>query len=575
MRQFAVAAETIARALESGQIGQPVAARVVANLPADHGRVERLLELALEQTAGWIESPAEEVNASGSLEGGQITALVRFSGGQSALVSAGVRGVGPPRVEMMLVGNRGILSWQPGDGCSTDPQRDDDDDGQSSHTGQSLLPAVQESLRTGGSIHLGPGNAANTVTKTATPGAAGNPVPQHQSERPAIRITPQQPPYGVLLVAGDHTHQPGYAAALAADPRCRLVGLTDEADLPERRRGLNEQLARRLGIPLLPDLRKALSRDDVEIVSICAEPRRRGRIIVEAARAGKHLYLDKPLAATLEEADQIVAAVRQAGVVSHMWSLVRTGPAARVQQLVRSGELGELQAIHMDLSFAKGPAGTARLGRRRKETPAPDVYELVESKRELTNVGVYPLVTLFWLLGQKVRRVSAGTGNYFFREHEQNDMEDFGQMLLELDDGLTASVSAGRTGWRSHPAGGVNRTCLIGTKAACTVDAYQPRVEVWADVEPWTAPQRDPDDPMGMWGASPSGRYAPRPKQSWITPPSSAKTDAAYFLDCIEQGRPSDVPASLAAAATEVLLAGYQSAAAGRPVELPLPRENG
>ena len=70
------------------------------------------------------------------------------------------------------------------------------------------------------------------------------------------------PPYGVLLVAGDHTHQPNYAEALAADARCRLVGLTDEADVTPRRRELNERLATRLGIPVLPDLRQALARDD-------------------------------------------------------------------------------------------------------------------------------------------------------------------------------------------------------------------------------------------------------------------------------------------------------------------------
>jgi myo-inositol 2-dehydrogenase / D-chiro-inositol 1-dehydrogenase len=50
---------------------------------------------------------------------------------------------------------------------------------------------------------------------------------------------------------------------------------------------LNERLAKRLGIPVLPDLDAALRREDVQIVSICAEPMRRGRIILRAAEAGK------------------------------------------------------------------------------------------------------------------------------------------------------------------------------------------------------------------------------------------------------------------------------------------------
>ena len=178
------------------------------------------------------------------------------------------------------------------------------------------------------------------------------------------------------------------------------------------------------------------------------------------------------------------------------------------------------------------------------------------------------------MTGRKVRRVRATTGNYFFQEHQQNDMEDFGQMLLEMDGGLTATISAGRTGWRSHVSGGLNRTCLIGTKETAVIDAHRPRVAVWADVEPWSAPGRDPEDPMGMWGGPKAESYVPRSKLAWITPLAQAQsTDVGYFLDCIEAGRESDVSASVAASATEVLLAAYRSAQSGRTVDLPLPRK--
>jgi predicted dehydrogenase len=152
-------------------------------------------------------------------------------------------------------------------------------------------------------------------------------------------------------------------------------------------------------------------------------------------------------------------------------------------------------------------------------------------------------------------------------------MEDFGQMLLELEGPLTATISAGRTGWRSHPAGGLNRVYLVGTKETAVIDAHRPRVAIWADVESWSAPERDPEDPMGMWGGPKAAQYTAEPKQAWITPPENGRpTDTEYFLDCIEQGRESDVSAKLAAGATEVLLAAYESAAKGRTVQLPLPR---
>ncbi|MCP5109311.1 MAG: Gfo/Idh/MocA family oxidoreductase, partial [bacterium] len=105
--------------------------------------------------------------------------------------------------------------------------------------------------------------------------------------------------YGVLLVAGGFTHQENYGPVFAADPRCTVVGVTDEADVDARRAGLNRQLAREMDVPYLPDLARALERDDVHVASICTEPDRQGRVGVQCAEAGKHIYMDKPVAASL------------------------------------------------------------------------------------------------------------------------------------------------------------------------------------------------------------------------------------------------------------------------------------
>src|SRR5436190_1025938 len=109
--------------------------------------------------------------------------------------------------------------------------------------------------------------------------------------------------YGVLFVTGNHTHQENYAAAFAADKRCRMIAVTDEANVDRRRRDLNERLAKALDIPYIADLEQALARKDVDIVSICAPPERRGRIALLCAKARKHLYLDKSLVPRLQEAD--------------------------------------------------------------------------------------------------------------------------------------------------------------------------------------------------------------------------------------------------------------------------------
>lgn len=378
-------------------------------------------------------------------------------------------------------------------------------------------------------------------------------------------------PYGVLLVTGSHTHQENYAAAFAADKRCRLVALTDEPDIDKRRRDLNERLARALGITYINDLKYALARQDVHVVSVCAPPERRARIAVRCAEAGKHLYLDKALAPQLAEADAIAAAVKKAGVRSHMFSFIPQPWARAAKKLVDGGTLGKLLAIHADAFFAKGQTGTAKLGARRAEEFPPERHQLVEAKRELDNVGVYPLALVRWLTGAKFRNIYAVTGNYFFREHQRRNVEDFGLISGVLENGLPVTVTAGRFGWMTHPAAGVNRVVLVGSERTAVVDANRPRLEVYTDEEPWRAPNVNPADPMGFWSSTQDEVHV-RPKRTWVPAGPPAASDASYFLDCLEQNRDSEINATEAALTAEVLVAAYKSAATRQVVTLPLPR---
>ncbi len=378
--------------------------------------------------------------------------------------------------------------------------------------------------------------------------------------------------YGVLLVSGSRTHQENYAPQFAADARCRLVGLTDEPNLPELRQKLNRELATELRIPYLPDLEQALSRDDVHIVCVCAEPERRARIGARAARAGKHVYMDKPLAASLADADALAKAVKAAGVCSQMFSLVHTPWATRAQRVVDSGRIGELTAVHCDLLFAKGPAGTAPLGKPRTEHYPPNRFTFVDSKREMFTTAVYSLAMIRKLTRRDVRTVRAVTANYFFAEHVRNDVEDFAALAVTLDGGIAATVTAGRIGWHAHPAYGPNRVVLVGTRDSAIVDGHAPRVAVSSDAPPWTAPKRNPDDPMGFWSST-TAAAGTAPKQVWIKPTEAGtRSDQARFIDCIESGRKPEVSVADGASVVETLMAAYKSAASGAVVRLPLPR---
>jgi predicted dehydrogenase len=380
-----------------------------------------------------------------------------------------------------------------------------------------------------------------------------------------------KPPYGILLVSGLHSHQEDYAQAFAADPRCRLIAVTDEPDVDPQRRAWNERLAAVHGLPYAADVTAALKRPDVDVVSICAPPDRRGRIAIRCAEAGKHLYLDKPLTPRLPEADALVAAVRKAGVRSHMFSFITQPWARAAQEVLASGQLGRLQAIHAEVFFAKGHPGTATLGTPRQEEYPPERHQLAEAKRELDNVGVYPITLVQWLTRQTFRSVFAVTANYFFREHQQQNVEDFGLLSGVLEDGLPVTIAAGRYGWTSHPGAGVRRLLLRGSDRRLVMDANRPRLEVYTDEAPWTPPEIHPLDPMSFWTSTQEEVHL-QPKRAWIPVWPTGQSDASYFLDLLEAGRDSEMSVVQAAQATEVLLAAYQSAATQKVVSLPLPR---
>lgn len=375
-----------------------------------------------------------------------------------------------------------------------------------------------------------------------------------------------KPPFGILLVSGSQTHQENYAAAFAADKRCRLIAVTDEPKVDKRRRELNERLAKSLGIPHIADLNDALARKDVHTVSICAPPERRARIIVRCAQAGKHLYLDKSLCPTLEEADSIVAAVAKARVMSHMFSFIPQPWARQAKELVEKKRLGDLLAIHADTFFAKGRAGTARLGARRKEEFPPQRHQVVEAKREMDNTGIYPITLIRWLTGKRFQTVFCLTANYFFQEHQKHNVEDFGLIAATLEEGLPVTIGSGRYGWTTHPAAGANRLVLIGSERTLVVDANRPRLEVYTDEAPWTPPNVHREDPMGFWTSTQEEVHL-RPKRTWI-PVLGTASDASYFVDRLVADRDSEIPAAEAAHGTEVLVAAYRSAATGEVVKL-------
>ncbi len=89
------------------------------------------------------------------------------------------------------------------------------------------------------------------------------------------------------------------------------------------------------------DWRGAVEAPDVDLVDVCAPNDMHAEIAIAAARAGKMVLCEKPLARTLEEAEAMVEAVERAGVPNMVWYNYRRVPAvALARQLVDEGRIG-------------------------------------------------------------------------------------------------------------------------------------------------------------------------------------------------------------------------------------------
>ncbi|MGQ9807050.1 MAG: Gfo/Idh/MocA family protein [Armatimonadota bacterium] len=96
--------------------------------------------------------------------------------------------------------------------------------------------------------------------------------------------------------------------------------------------------------------RQLLERDDIHIISCCVPNNLHEQVAVDAIRAGKHLYIDKPLAASLEQAERIVQADVDAadGRTRQMAFNYRFVPALmRARQLLQEGRLGRIYTFNL------------------------------------------------------------------------------------------------------------------------------------------------------------------------------------------------------------------------------------
>ena len=136
----------------------------------------------------------------------------------------------------------------------------------------------------------------------------------------------------------------------------RLVAVTD-ADESTR-----ERVATELGTTASASMDALLQRADVRAVIVASPKRFHEEHAVSAAKAGKDVFLEKPIATSLEGADRVIAAARKGGIRLQVGFQRRYDPAyAEARKLVSGGALGRplfYRGVNRDLLAPVGPPGS-------------------------------------------------------------------------------------------------------------------------------------------------------------------------------------------------------------------------
>jgi predicted dehydrogenase len=176
----------------------------------------------------------------------------------------------------------------------------------------------------------------------------------------------------------------------------------------------------RVGLELSPrargvaDVGEILADDAIEAVAIATPPRTHGPLARAALRSGKHVLIEKPMAVSLAEAEELVDLAERSGLTLMVDHTFLYSPAVRkVKQLIDSGELGQIyyvDSVRINLGLFQNDVNV------------------------LWDLAIHDLAIVDYLVGRSPLGVSA-----FGSSHTGTAIEDVAYLNLDFGDNLLAS----------------------------------------------------------------------------------------------------------------------------------------
>jgi len=196
-----------------------------------------------------------------------------------------------------------------------------------------IHPSTASTLSRRSFIKAGLATAAGTIFSPYI--ARSNPIGANNRVRMAL--------IGCGLIMGGHH---GWAQS---HPMIDLVAVCD-VKKSQREAALAKLKQKNPDAVGYVDYGDIMARSDIDAVIIATPDHWHAAISIDAMRAGKDVFVEKPMALTLDEAAAMVAAEKRYGRILQVGSMQRSDPAMRqAVDIVRNGWIGEITEIHVDL----------------------------------------------------------------------------------------------------------------------------------------------------------------------------------------------------------------------------------
>ena len=226
------------------------------------------------------------------------------------------------------------------------------------------------------------------------------------------------------------------------------------ADVEEQVRTV---LAGEFSIPYaFADIHELITLPDLDAVVITTPTRTHPELVIAAARAGKAIFCEKPLALTLEETRTVLDAVAQANVPLQVGFMRRFDAAyQRAKTLIAEGRIGR-------------PVTFKSIGRD-PFCPRPEYADPAQSGGLIIDMAIHDFDLARWLMGSEVERVSAEGTLLVCEQLEQVGDIDNAVINLRFANGALGNVEVSRNAFYGYDI----RTEVLGSDGAVTIGVHQ------------------------------------------------------------------------------------------------------